>query len=336
MSPPQHILRDLLERFSGSLKWLEESGITRIAIPQKWQMPSFESIRSDANQVTTHEGEYEEQAQQAQQAEQAQPPVEQTSKQSAVARLLDEVAAPTQRADAPIEQGAKAAQEPTRVFADLSAVAPEAILAAIEGFLEEENVVDPQLKNEFKRTLLFEQLKSELVEQSVCPVCSGRQEVVLPTLGNRCKVVFIADEPDEREQLMGMPYVGETGSLVARMVKAMGLTRAEVGFAYINWCAHNEASAEDVADAWSPFLERYLALASPQAIVAFGECAARRLTGQTLAFPHLRGQWFDYKDVPVLPTFHPSALLQHPAGKSVVWGDLKNVMRKLGITAPKR
>ncbi len=331
MSTPQRTLSDLLERLSGSLRWLEESGIKQIHVPKGWRMPNFESLKSDLSKAVAQESE------QFQVSADPLPSAPEQAKKGGVARLLDMVAPPEKSTEAGgRKEKPKVEETPEVVLVDLSALAPEALLAVIEGFLEEENIVDPQLKNEFKRTLLFERLKSELHTASVCPVCAGRQEVVLPTLGNHCKVVFIADEPDEREQLMGMPYVGETGSLVARMVKAMGLTRSEVGFAYINWCAHNEASVEDVAEVWAPFLDRYLALAAPQAIVAFGECAARRLTGQTLAFPHLRGQWFEYKDVPVLPTFHPSALLQHPAGKSVVWGDLKNVMRKLGITAPKR
>jgi uracil-DNA glycosylase len=342
MSIDQRALSNLLERFSGSLKWLEASGIQRISIPTGWRLPNLELLKGS---LYSYEDITVKRSGDATTGQQVEPEsmtpedvslVTAESKSGGVARLLDVITAPAKVADVPNRKKKAVTDAPDVVINDVSAIAPEALLIVIEQFLEEENIVDPQLKNDFKRTLLFERLKSELESGAVCPVCSGRQEVVLPTLGHQCKVLFIADEPDEREQLMGMPYVGETGSLVARMVKAMGLTRAQVGFAYVNWCAHNEASAEDVADAWTPFLDRYLALAAPQAIVAFGECAARRLTGQTLAFPHLRGQWFEYKDIPVLPTFHPSALLQHPAGKSVVWGDLKNVMRKLGIAAPKR
>lgn len=342
MSIDQRALSNLLERFSGSLKWLEASGIKRISIPQGWRLPDVESLKTslyasdDATVDTTVDVPAGAIVEAGASTVDRMSPAAVQPKSVGVARLLDVIAAPTKVANAPTRKKSAVVAVPDVVINDVSAIAPEALLAVIEQFLEEENVVDPQLKNDFKRTLLFERLKAELESGSVCPVCAGRQEVVLPTLGHHCKVLFIADEPDEREQLMGMPYVGETGSLVARMVKAMGLTRSEVGFAYVNWCAHNEASAEDVADVWAPYLERYLALAAPQAIVAFGECAARRLTGQTLAFPHLRGQWFEYNNIPVLPTFHPSALLQHPAGKSVVWGDLKNVMRKLGIAAPKR
>ena len=154
---------------------------------------------------------------------------------------------------------------------------------AIEAFLEEEGIVDPELRSQFKRVLSFDRLRAEYQEAQLCPVCHGKQEVVLPTLGSDCRALFIADQPDERELLMGVPFVGETGALVARMVKAMGLTRAEVGFNYVNSCSHPEASADDLAEHWRPLLDQYIELAGPEVIVAFGECAARRLTGQTQA-----------------------------------------------------
>ncbi|MGB0645981.1 MAG: uracil-DNA glycosylase [Bradymonadia bacterium] len=336
MSQP-FTVNELLIRFNNSLKWLSESGLDKISVPAGWSLPDLSALRANDSQstVSTHDTHSIENPP-ALSDTQGRHSEAGSASFGGVSRLLDEVGGQPKTLRTTVVTSAESEKPEVRETVDFSAVATDALLVAMDRFLEEEGVVDPQLKTEFRRALLLEQLKSEVVERSVCPVCSGRQEAVMPTVGPRCRVLFVADEPDEREQLMGVPYVGETGMLVARMVKAMGLAKTEVGFAYVNWCAHSEASAEDVSDAWAPLLERYIHLAAPEVIVAFGECAARRLTGQTLAFPHLRGQWFSYQDIPVLSTFHPSALMQHPAGKSVVWGDLKNVMRKLGLTAPTR
>lgn len=313
----------LLAQTEESLRWLSECGVDAISVPEGWQIPRLmpsqlrESLMPDDSAVVDAIGENG-----------VSPPK--------LSQLLHELGSgetgSSQRARRSSDQGLAAPKNIRErpVFASFE------VETEVETFLEEEAVVDASLRNHFKRVLSFESLKADYAKPGICPVCNGSQEAVVPTMGRECRAVFIADQPDERELLMGVPYVGETGSLVARMVKAMGLSREEVGFAYVNSCSHSEASADELAEHWQPLLDRYLALAQPEVIVAFGECAARRLTGQTVAFPHLRGQWFEYQGTPVLSTFHPTALIQHPAGKSVVWGDLKNVMRKMGLSVPKR
>ena len=318
--------KGLLDKTAESLRWLRECGLEHVEIPQGWQIPN---LVHTLGAVPRSEVVLDPSVQ----------PAEREVNGSASDRLgilLNEVKG-TAKADARKRAVPKTSSTDTkpRIPPRHPELPPNEASQMFEAFLEEENIVDPLLRMRFKRVLNFDRLKTEYLESARCPVCRGRQEPVLPTMGRDCRAVFIADQPDEREQLMGVPYVGETGSLVAKMVKAMGLTREQVGYAYVNSCSHPEASAEELAEHWKPLLDQYLALANPEVIVAFGECAARRLTGQTLAFPHLRGQWFEYKGTPVLSTFHPTALIQHPAGKSVVWGDLKNVMRKLGLSPTK-
>ena len=254
-----YTVNELLIRFSNSLKWLCESGVDNVNVPPGWSVPDLKALRTNDRQPTgnTKTNHPIEEPPSLSDIQGSHSEAESASS-GGVSRLLDVVGSQPKTPRATVSASSELVKPHSRETVDFSAVAPDELLVAMDRFLEEEGVVDPQLKTEFRRTLLLEQLKSEAIERSVCPVCAGRQEAVMPTLGPRCRVLFVADEPDDREQLMGVPYVGETGMLVARMVKAMGLAKTEVGFAYVNWCAHGEASAEDLSDAWAPLLERYI------------------------------------------------------------------------------
>ena len=50
----------------------------------------------------------------------------------------------------------------------------------------------------------------------------------------------------------------------------------------------------------------------------------------------LRGKWFEYRGVRLMPTFHPAYLLRNPGDKRLVWQDIKQVMAALGIAVPPR
>jgi len=70
-------------------------------------------------------------------------------------------------------------------------------------------------------------------------------------------------------------------------------------------------------------------------IVALGATAVRGLLDVNLGITKMRGNWYTYRDVPIMPTFHPAYLLRNPPAKREVWEDMKEVLRKLGRPVPK-
>ena len=62
--------------------------------------------------------------------------------------------------------------------------------------------------------------------------------------------------------LLGMPFVGTEGDLVARMASAMGLAQEHVSYAYLNPCAHDEAPVDEMARHWLPFFKNSVPLRS--------------------------------------------------------------------------
>jgi len=182
-----------------------------------------------------------------------------------------------------------------------------------------------------QRAGALQTLKEKIGPCTLCPLHCGRNEIVFGHGHPGARIMFIADGPGREEDGTGVPFVGEAGLLLGRMIRAMGLKRNDTYLTYLVRCHSPGVDPEAGLDPCSSFLATEIGIVKPEVIVALGELAARRLTGHSDAFPHLRGKWFDYEGIPVLPTFHPHALLQHPQSKSQVWTDLKAVMRNLGL-----
>jgi DNA polymerase len=78
-------------------------------------------------------------------------------------------------------------------------------------------------------------------------------------------------------------------------------------------------------------LVRQLRAIGPEVIVALGKFAAQTLLRSKTPITQMRGQWFDYHGIMLMPTFHPAYLLRNPGEKRLVWEDIQKVMRTLGL-----
>ena len=93
----------------------------------------------------------------------------------------------------------------------------------------------------------------------------------------------------------------------------------------------NRNPEPDEVAACEPFLVRQLQAIAPQVIVALGKFAAQTLIRSKTPITQLRGRWFDYHGIMIMPTFHPAYLLRNPGDKRLVWEDIQKVMRVLGL-----
>jgi uracil-DNA glycosylase family 4 len=81
-----------------------------------------------------------------------------------------------------------------------------------------------------------------------------------------------------------------------------------------------------------PYLHEQIDLIQPKVIVALGATAVEGLLGKTIGITKLRGQWRTYRNIPLMPTYHPAYLLRNQAlsEKRRVWEDMLAVLEKLG------
>jgi DNA polymerase len=153
-------------------------------------------------------------------------------------------------------------------------------------------------------------------------------------VGNpRAKLVFVGEGPGFDEDRQGEPFVGAAGQLLTKIIEAMTLTREQVYICNIIKCRPpgNRDPEHDEINTCSPYLVRQLKTIAPDFIVALGSFAARTLLETSLPISKLRGRFYNYEGIQLMPTYHPAFLLRNPDKKRDVWEDMKKLMQKMGI-----
>jgi DNA polymerase len=78
------------------------------------------------------------------------------------------------------------------------------------------------------------------------------------------------------------------------------------------------------------FLERQIDIIRPDIIMSLGRIAASTLMGnEKLKITAIRGKIFDYRGIPLVPTFHPAYLMRNPKDKWLTWNDAQKVLERL-------
>ena len=163
-----------------------------------------------------------------------------------------------------------------------------------------------------------------------CPRCrlaETRQHVVFGEGSATAEVLVVGEAPGAEEDRTGRPFVGRAGKLLDLLLAAAGFDRADVYICNVLKCrppGNRDPRPEEV-EACSPYLLRQVELVGPRAILAFGTFPAQTLLGSKESIGRLRGRVHDYHGVPLIPTYHPAALLRNAAWTRATWEDLQRL-----------
>lgn len=177
---------------------------------------------------------------------------------------------------------------------------------------------------------------NEIGDCTRCPLHKERIHLVFGVGNPKARLMFVGEGPGADEDAQGEPFVGRAGQLLTKMIGAMGLKRSDVFIANIIKCRPpGNRNPEPVEIATCiPFLKKQIEIIQPTVIVCLGKIAAQSLLQTEIPITKLRGQFQDYGEAKVMPTYHPAFLLRNPPMKKFVWEDLKKVMTLLGLKTP--
>lgn len=172
-----------------------------------------------------------------------------------------------------------------------------------------------------------------------CTKCSlhiKRKQAVFSDGDPESPLMFIGEAPGEEEDRQGLPFVGRAGQLLTKLIKKMGLERNQVYITNIVKCRpeNNRDPEPEEIEKCSPYLLEQIELIKPKVIVTLGRFSGGFLTNMPLGITKYRGNWFEFKGIPVMPTLHPSYLLRNPKDRWLVWDDMKEVLKKLNLKVP--
>ncbi|MEG9527423.1 MAG: uracil-DNA glycosylase [Hyphomicrobiales bacterium] len=175
----------------------------------------------------------------------------------------------------------------------------------------------------------LDELERILADFDACPLRFTAKNLVFADGNPEARVMFLGEAPGADEDRIGKPFMGRSGQLLDKMMKAIGLDRSS---AYIGnivpWRppGNRNPTPQEVA-VCRPFVERQIELVDPDIIVCLGAPATQTLTGTKDGILRTRGRLFPYKlpsrEAKVLATLHPAFLLRQPVQKRLAWRDFR-------------
>jgi len=186
--------------------------------------------------------------------------------------------------------------------------------------------------------LTLREVREELGECTRCKLHPHRTQIVFGVGDPKARLVFVGEAPGADEDAQGEPFVGRAGQLLTKIILAMGMQREDVYICNIIKCrppGNRTPESEEIL-ACSPFLLKQLQAIRPQFICALGGPATQTLLRTKEPISRLRGKFYDFQGIPLLPTYHPAFLLRNPYEKKTVWEDMKLLLREMGLAAAHR
>lgn len=168
-----------------------------------------------------------------------------------------------------------------------------------------------------------------------CALKATATNTVIARGNPQAPLMIVGEAPGRDEDAQGRPFVGESGQLLDRMLKAIGRDESNV---YISnmlfWRppGNRDPSTEEIV-ACRPFIERLIELVQPKVLICTGKFSTATLLGTTQGITRIRGRWHEYAKgdvkVPAMPMLHPAYLLRQPGVKREAWRDMLELAAKL-------
>jgi len=175
-----------------------------------------------------------------------------------------------------------------------------------------------------------------------CRLSQGRTQVVFGSGNADADVMFVGEAPGFHEDKQGLPFVGQAGKLLEKLLEGIGMSRADVYIANVLKCRPpgNRDPQPDEIEACESHLFKQIELIQPTVVATLGNFATKLLSGRPLGITRVHGQEQETtlggRKVLLYPLYHPAAALYTPAMLKVLESDFARLPELLGraLTPP--
>jgi|TARA_B110000014_G_scaffold40225_1_gene26298 DNA polymerase len=161
-----------------------------------------------------------------------------------------------------------------------------------------------------------------------CDLHKSRTNFVFGEGDKNASLLLIGEAPGAQEDLEGRPFVGRSGKLLDKILKAIDRDRFnDTYICNILKCRppENRNPSSSEVDKCKPYLNHQIKLVNPKLIVTLGLVATSTLLGKDSSLKDMRNNIFYYMNYPVIVTYHPAFLLRSPSFKRNAWEDFKKI-----------
>lgn len=179
-------------------------------------------------------------------------------------------------------------------------------------------------------------LRDEIGDCTRCKLSRERTNIVFGEGSPDAEIMFIGEAPGREEDAQGRPFVGEAGQHLTRLIEKLGFRRETVYIANVCKCRPpgNRDPEPDEMSTCFPFLSGQIRIIAPKIILSLGKIATYRLMQPStpiskFSILKVRGKWFQYRDIPVMPTTHPAYWLRYREDKHQVLREAQEAVARL-------
>jgi uracil-DNA glycosylase family 4 len=169
-----------------------------------------------------------------------------------------------------------------------------------------------------------------------CRLSQGRTQVVFGVGNPHADLMFVGEAPGFHEDKQGVPFVGQAGKLLDKLLGGIGLERPEVYIANVLKCRPpgNRDPQPDEIESCEPHLFRQIELIQPRVVATLGNFATKLLSGKPTGITRVHGQEQEVtlggNRVLLYPLYHPAAALYTPAMLNVLQEDFRRIPELMG------
>jgi uracil-DNA glycosylase family 4 len=149
---------------------------------------------------------------------------------------------------------------------------------------------------------------------------------VFGTGNEHAEVVVIGESPGHPDELYDRPFMGPAGELLVRILSSIGLTSSDCYLTNtVKIISQGNEITPEVLNFFVPYLRREIAAINPKLIITLGATPTTALLGTKKPISQVRGEFYEFDSIPVMPTFNPAYLLRDATKKKEVSDDMKKV-----------
>ena len=173
-----------------------------------------------------------------------------------------------------------------------------------------------------------------------CALAAGRTQVVFGAGHPDADLMFVGEAPGFHEDKQGVPFVGQAGKLLDKLLAGVGLDRSDVFVANVLKCRPpgNRDPQPDEIESCEPHLFRQIELIQQLVVATLGNFATKLLSGRPLGITRVHGEPQEValggNRVTLYPLYHPAAALYTPSMLTVLEQDFARLPALLGAAIP--
>jgi DNA polymerase len=179
----------------------------------------------------------------------------------------------------------------------------------------------------------WESFRAQVLGCTRCGLSQGRTQVVFGVGPLGAPLMLVGEAPGAEEDRQGEPFVGQSGQLLTRLLREMGVSREQVWIGNIVKCRppNNRQPSPEEIRACIPYLLRQIKRINPKVLCTLGAPATHTLLNTTRSMTELRGKIAEAFGARVLPTFHPAYILRDRSNLPILKQDLRKACEMAGL-----